>query len=112
MAATGRNAGHFNTNNDCAECHTTTSWANARYTHTSPSYPNHGRTISCTACHASNSEATWTPRTDLKPYCAACHANDYRAGKHKNASVDSLRDCAGACPKPAGEHRVTDRSWD
>jgi hypothetical protein len=88
-----------------------TAWTpTLNFVHTSPSYPgNHARQLDCTECHVSNSQAVSYRNAAYAPNCAACHANDYRAGEHRkygnvNYTVSELRDCAGSC------HTYTDSS--
>ncbi|WP_338353454.1 hypothetical protein, partial [Thalassolituus oleivorans] len=111
--STGKPSGHLVTSASCDDCHTTSAWTPASFTHSSPNYVDHGRTISCSSCHRSTPESAanaWSNAT-YAPDCAGCHANDYEPGEHRNASVSSLRDCAGSCHKSTPEHRATKRSW-
>jgi hypothetical protein len=71
----------------------------------SATYPNHGASIGCTACHATNSSvATWKFAA-YKSDCAGCHAAEFRPQQHlkylkpvpTNYSVAELKDCTGAC---------------
>ncbi|WP_338353579.1 cytochrome c3 family protein, partial [Thalassolituus oleivorans] len=111
--STGKPSDHPVTSASCDDCHTTNAWTPANFVHSSVNYVDHGRTISCSSCHQSKPESAtnaWSNST-YAPDCAGCHANDYRASKHRNASVSSLRDCAGTCHKSTPEHRATKRSW-
>ena len=111
VSAQGKPSGHFNTQLSCDSCHTTTTFANPRYTHTGPYPGDHRANLACRDCHTSNSQTIPWRFPSYQPDCAGCHANDFKAGPHKGATVSQLRDCAGSCHK-ASEHRVTDRSWD
>ena len=75
-------------------------------------YPgDHRKVNNCTGCHTTNTEApTWRSPT-YKPFCAGCHAKDYKAGEHKKVdnpkilyTVGELKDCSGAC------HTYTDNT--
>jgi hypothetical protein len=99
---------HFITTLGCEECHVTTSWTNTSYTHASPDYPIHNKTVTCLNCHKQNNQ-TITYQWPYGPDCAACHANKYVPGSHPKFgntkyTVSELRDCSGAC------HIYTDAS--
>ncbi|MCC6207038.1 MAG: hypothetical protein IT488_02635 [Gammaproteobacteria bacterium] len=101
------------TNQQCNICHNTNNWTTLAFRHSSTAYPGDHRTsLSCNDCHKTNAEIVPWPNSAYQPDCAACHAGDYKPGKHKNAAVSTLRNCAGTCHKSSPEHRVSDRSWD
>jgi hypothetical protein len=106
--ATGKPSDHFVTTQQCDSCHSTNSWTPALdYRHLSAGYPgDHGVRLSCSDCHASNSQLVPWPAPAYAPDCAACHANDYDPGEHRG-TLSQNRDCAGS-----GCHRVSDRDWD
>ncbi|PKM46492.1 MAG: hypothetical protein CVV05_02105 [Gammaproteobacteria bacterium HGW-Gammaproteobacteria-1] len=82
------------------------------FSHAGAAYPGtHRAALGCTSCHKANSEAVTWSTPAYAPDCAGCHAGDYKPGEHKNASVSSLRNCAGTCHKSSPEHRVSDRDW-
>jgi len=110
--ATGQPAGHWSTTLSCDACHNTVSWNTITHRHTSANYPgDHRVTIACTTCHSTNADTVPYRTPAYKPDCAGCHANDYKPGEHRNATVSTLRNCAGTCHKSTPEHRVTDRSF-
>jgi cytochrome c7-like protein len=105
VTSTGKSAGHFVTTLECDHCHSRTVWSPLTFKHTSATYPgDHGVSLSCADCHKSNSQQVVWPYPAYAPDCAACHAQDYRPGDHKNATVSTNRNC-GAC------HRITGRSF-
>ena len=63
-------AANFST--DCTQCHTTTTWRNANYPHTTTFPLTGGHAISCSLCHT-------TPGVfaGLNPNCFSCHQTDY-----------------------------------
>lgn len=110
--ATGKPATHFVTTLECHSCHNTNSWTTTSFTHSSANYPgNHSGRPLCSACHTSNAQTIPWPFPAYAPDCAACHAGDFKPGPHQNASVSTLRNCAGTCHKSTPEHRVSDREW-
>jgi len=129
--ATGMPRNHFVTTVDCGECHNTSTWGSVQFTHSSPSYPgDHARSVGCTDCHRSNSQAVTWEFGSYRPDCAGCHADDYRPGEHKKTEspetrydVGELRDCSGACHlytdttmtqirrSRSGEHRTRSGDW-
>jgi hypothetical protein len=129
--AHGTGQRHFTTNLACDSCHRTASWTLVAYRHLSANYPNHGASIGCTACHATNSPvATWKFAA-YKPDCAGCHAAEFRPQQHlkylkpvpASYSVAELKDCTGAChlfadkslttiqTRRSKAHRVNGGSW-
>ena len=110
--ATGKPSGHFQTSLQCDECHRTTSWASPKYSHSSSAYPSGHTGVTCRGCHTANSEAVTWSAPALKPDCAGCHSNDFKASEHKKYTKPTtvfytaaeLRDCTGAC------HTYTDSS--
>lgn len=130
--AVGVPAGHFVTTLDCKSCHAPTLWATVKYLHSSPNYPgDHNPTVTCLACHTSNTQvATWRS-VALKPFCAGCHQNNFDPAEHRkivtpptNYTAVELKDCTGACHvytdatlsviatrKNGPEHRPSDPSF-
>ena len=103
-SATGKPGNHWLTNLECDACHRTTAWTPVTHIHTSPDYPgNHRGPPPCTACHANRDAATWT-YPQYRPFCAGCHANDYRPAVDSHRGLDRDLNC-GSC------HRVTAASW-
>ena len=110
--ATGKSPGHFLTQRECDYCHSRDFWTPLLFDHASAAYPgDHRVSLTCTDCHASNAETLAWPFPAFAPDCAACHASDYEPGPHRNASVSSLRDCAGSCHQSQPEHSVNSREW-
>ncbi|MFC3119448.1 hypothetical protein ACFOHS_19325 [Jhaorihella thermophila] len=84
VSATGKPHGHFQTTLQCDECHRTTGWGNASYTHSSGAFPaGHSTGLDCTDCHRSNSASAAHTHPAYRPDCAGCHANEFRPDKHK-----------------------------
>lgn len=103
--ATGKPATHFVTQLECDNCHLQTAWTPLVFHHSSATYPgDHGVPLTCADCHKSNAQTIVWPYPAYAPDCAACHAQQYRPGDHKNVAVTVNRDC-GSC------HRVTGRSF-
>ena len=110
--ATGKPVTHFVTSLQCDECHSTSSWIpTTAYSHTSSYYPDHGSKLICMNCHTSNSQTIPWPSPAYQPDCAGCHANDYEPSHHQNASVSSLRNCAGTCHQSTPEHNAKSKEW-
>lgn len=106
ITATGKGADHFLTQIDCGTCHMTTAWTPIEFLHQSATYPgDHGVSLTCTDCHTGNAETIPWPFAAYAPDCAACHANDYRAGEHDGTLSDN-RNCGAS-----GCHRVRSRGW-
>jgi hypothetical protein len=111
--AKGKGTGHFVTTRSCDACHRTTGWTpTTPYSHMSPAYVAHSAGATCANCHKSNSEIILYANASLKPFCGACHANDFKPGEHKKVSspqilytVTELKDCSGAC------HEYTDNKF-
>ncbi|RMH42462.1 MAG: hypothetical protein D6688_10140 [Alphaproteobacteria bacterium] len=131
-SATGKPNGHFQTNRQCDECHTTTRWSGVRYSHSSGNFPTgHSSSIGCRDCHIGNSETSAWRNPAYAPDCAGCHAQDFKQGPHKKYEqpqtayyrVDELRDCTGSChvytdasmtqikKSRTGEHRASKKDW-
>ena len=58
---------------DCTLCHTTTTWLNATFDHSTTSFPLTGAhtTVACATCHTDNYAGT------LPTTCYGCHTQDY-----------------------------------
>ena len=103
--ASGKSPKHFVTTLPCETCHRTMTWTPVIYRHTSPTYVNHGTTLSCTSCHTSNAQTVPYKFPAFRPDCASCHADKYRPMSHLKFerpvnvyyTVMELKDCAGAC---------------
>jgi hypothetical protein len=129
--ASGKGPKHFVTTVPCESCHRTVSWSSVTYRHVSASYPNHGATIACSACHAGNSQVVTWKFAASKPDCGGCHTDDFRPQQHvkslkpvpMNYTAAELKDCTGACHIYADKsgttiqtrrqrlHRVNGGSW-
>ncbi|MCW8844355.1 MAG: cytochrome c3 family protein, partial [Gammaproteobacteria bacterium] len=107
VTATGKNNGHFLTNRDCNYCHTSDFWVPHIFQHMSANYPGeHRRALTCTDCHGGNSElVTWSAPA-YAPFCAGCHANDYRPSVDKHRGITLDQDCSNS-----GCHRVSDEHF-
>jgi hypothetical protein len=111
--ATPKSGDHLSTTEQCDVCHTTNGWAPAIFSHSSSgNYPgDHRRDPGCTGCHGDtiSSSIPW-PAPQYAPFCAACHANDFRSkDKHiggKNGTVEQNKNCAGS-----GCHRVSSKEF-
>lgn len=111
--ATGKPSGHINTTVQCDECHSTSTWTPDIFKHSSSGdYPgDHRRDPGCTGCHGStiSSNIPW-PSSRYAPYCAACHASDFRSeSKHiggRSGTIEQNKNCGGS-----GCHRVTSSSF-
>ena len=116
VTATGKPTGHFVLSTpslDCDSCHSSVSWLPDFYIHTGAYPGDHRNNPSCLACHTTNAEMIPWQFPAHQPFCAACHQNDYKPGPHKKSenpdtfyTVGELKDCAGACHEPPGEHSV------
>jgi hypothetical protein len=107
--------GHISTDLQCDTCHSTNGWAPTSFSHDPQgNYPgDHRRATSCSACHGNIVTTPFVyPMAQYAPYCAACHANDFRRkGKHnggENGTVEQNKDCSGG---GRGCHRVTDSEF-
>jgi hypothetical protein len=105
VTATGKGSGHMVTSRSCDACHTTTAWTPVRYTHVGAGYVAHRAGTTCRGCHTTNNETiTWRYAT-YAPYCAGCHAGDFKSDPHKKTevpttiryTVDELKNCSGSC---------------
>jgi hypothetical protein len=80
----------------CDSCHSTTRWTPASFTHSSPNYPNHGRTIACNSCHQGSPQSAanaWS-YPQYAPSCAGCHYDSFTGtGEHRNDPISSYKDC-------------------
>jgi hypothetical protein len=129
--ATGKSSGHFITNLECNECHSTAAWQPIQFSHSSPNYPgDHAGQLDCNACHLANAQNVLWAFGGYQPDCAGCHADDFKPDPHKKHenpdvryTVGELRDCTGAChvytdstlttikKSRSGEHRVNQGDW-
>lgn len=78
---------------DCSLCHTTTSFAAARFDHGATAFPLTGahRGLDCVSCHGEPFQR------DLDPACVSCHRDDYdRTSDPPHAAAGFPTDCA-AC---------------
>ncbi|MGN6106174.1 MAG: cytochrome c3 family protein, partial [Kofleriaceae bacterium] len=97
----GRNDG------GCAECHTTTAWADTgaleRHRRTRMPLTGAHATLDCVACHRRQGERTWS---DVPRDCIGCHQKDYhRADVHP---VHDGRAGGAPLPRDCGQcHRTT-----
>ncbi|MDH3535467.1 MAG: hypothetical protein OER87_06965 [Gammaproteobacteria bacterium] len=113
--ATPKPGGHLSTTEQCDKCHTTNGWAPTNFSHDpNGNYPgNHRRDPGCNGCHGPTISASipW-PFPQYAPFCAACHANDFRRkGKHiggENGTVAQNKDCSGG---GRGCHKVSDSGF-
>ncbi len=97
----------------CSACHSTSQWKPIEgYSHSSGNFPSgHRSDVKCRDCHAANNDAVSWGWPEYIPDCAGCHAGDFKDGPHKGATVSELRNCGGACHKPAGKHDPADGEW-
>jgi len=122
--------GHITTTSQCDECHTTTAWAPAVFSHdpnklTQDGYPgDHNAAPPCGSCHGNsigpitNYPSTLTYLKPLQsgeinpnPYCAACHEGNFKPnGDHNggsNGTVKQNQNCASS-----GCHNVGQRTFN
>ena len=106
--ATGKNNGHFTTNRECDECHTTNTWIPHIYMHSGLTYEplDHQGNFACTECHQANSEVIQWPTPLYQPDCAGCHFTTYRPGVDKHRGIDNDRNCADS-----GCHSISANEW-
>lgn len=104
--------GHINTDMQCDTCHSTSGWSPTSFSHDpAGNYPgDHRRSLGCGSCHGSIITTPFDyPYNQYAPYCAACHAGDFRRkGRHiggENGTVEQNKDCSGG---GRGCHRVSD----
>ena len=129
--AVGMHPGHLSTRLDCATCHSYPDWSLVRFRHTSAAYPGtHRAALSCTSCHASNTEQLPYPSAAHAGTCAGCHAKDFKPAAHPKAikglnyTATELANCSGAChvysdttqsttsrSLPGPHHRVSDATF-
>ncbi len=96
--------------NDCAQCHSTSTWVGATFKHTFPlDHHNKRQQIVCATCHARGD--------DFHSYtCYGCHAHEQSKmeRKHARLNVAELAQCA-RCHPTGHEHkgdRGRDREWE
>ena len=76
--ATAKPASHMLTSRTCDTCHAgTAAWTPQTYTHLDTIYTPHSASVSCTACHATNTEQVVWKYPNLKPGCAGCHGAQF-----------------------------------
>ena len=83
----------------CQICHDTTTWLNAKFDHSTTSYPLIGKHVNvpCAQCHVNN-QYVGTP-TD----CASCHLTDYNATNNPaHAQAGFTASACATCHTPAG----------
>ncbi|MEZ5556989.1 MAG: hypothetical protein R3E86_00365 [Pseudomonadales bacterium] len=112
--ATFKPLGHLATTVQCDECHTTAGWAPTSFRHDPQgNYPgDHRRDPGCTGCHGASVDAIFVyPSPQYAPYCAACHARDFRPkDRHiggKSGTVEQNKNCGAS-----GCHRVSASGFD
>ncbi len=107
--AIGMTNGHFATTISCDRCHSTVSFLNANFDHVGTAYPgDHRAPLDCLDCHGGNSSAVTWDAPNYQPYCAGCHARDFRPGvdRHRRGGITQNLNCADS-----GCHNVRDREW-
>jgi hypothetical protein len=86
--------------------------------------------LSCTSCHAANTEQLPYPSAAHAGTCAGCHAKDFKPAAHPktikglNYTATELANCSGAChvysdttqsttsrSLPGPHHRVSDATF-
>jgi len=79
---------------DCTLCHTTSTWLNSTFNHSTTSFPLTGAhtSVACTTCHTDNYAGT------LPTNCYGCHQKDYTAtatmaGIPNHANAGFSQDC-------------------
>ena len=114
--ATPKSQTHLSTTLQCDVCHSTDLWEPFIFSHSPQGdYPgDHRRDPGCSGCHGSSVTSTIPyPFNQYAPYCAACHANDFRSkDRHnggKSGTVEQNKDCSGG---GRGCHRVSDSNFD
>ncbi|MCG6889819.1 MAG: hypothetical protein LJE92_09545 [Gammaproteobacteria bacterium] len=117
--ATTKSSGHLNTTDQCDVCHTTDRWAPTSFSHASNSeftkqkLGTHRRDPGCNGCHGTKIGSRpdgieWLPSRapQYAPFCAACHANDFRReGDHRGGSNGTIEQNKGC--GDSGCHRVS-----
>ncbi len=76
---------------DCAVCHTTTTWTGATFNHNTTSFPLTGKhsSVACASCHVNNQYKT------LSTACSSCHLKDFQGTTNPNhVSAGFPQDCA------------------
>jgi hypothetical protein len=83
---------------DCATCHSTSSWMGANFDHSMTKFPLTGlhTTVQCAQCHVNNNY------TSLPTDCASCHLNDYNGTTNPNHKSSGLPTTCEVCHTTAG----------
>jgi hypothetical protein len=72
----------------------------------SPEYPGDHRLATCASCHTTNRDAATWNFPQYRPYCAGCHAGDYRASVDRHRGLANDLNCGNS-----GCHRVNASSF-
>ncbi len=76
--ATAKPSKHMLTSRACDTCHhSTTSWTPETYAHMDLVYTPHPATVTCIACHSSDTEQVVWKFPNFKPGCAGCHGSQF-----------------------------------
>lgn len=107
--ATAKPSWHLSTTVQCDVCHSTAGWVPDIFQHDPRGdYPgDHRRDPGCAGCHGSSIDPTFPwPYPQHAPYCAACHANDFRSVSAHNGgrsgTVEQNKNCGAR-----GCHSIT-----
>jgi hypothetical protein len=102
IATTKPATGHISTDLQCDTCHSTDAWAPTSFSHDPQgNYPgDHRRSLTCGSCHGSVVTTPFVyPYPQYAPYCAACHAGNFRSRRNHNGgtsgTVEQNKDCSG-----------------
>ncbi len=78
---------------DCSVCHSTVSWANASFNHSTTGFPLTGAhtTLACATCHVNNNYTT------LPTTCYGCHQVDYQNTTNPNHAAAQFPTTCTTC---------------
>ena len=86
---------HMLTSRSCENCHNTSSWTPQSYIHSDLVYSPHTPSVTCVACHTTNTEQVTWKYPNFAPGCAGCHGGQFsgaqRAHRSKGPAVGPPR---------------------
>jgi len=116
---------------DCLTCHSYPDWSNVTFHHSDAAYPgDHRTTLTCAACHTTNTDKVPYPFAAAAGKCGGCHVKDFKPAAHPKTvkgalySATELANCSGSCHiyseqsqdavarrLPGPYHRVSDAAF-
>jgi len=94
-----------NFSQNCQQCHTTTSWANANFDHSTTGFPLTGAhtSVLCSQCHVNGNYTLTSANTT----CVSCHLTDYNNTSNPNHAQQAFPQTCEQCHNTASWSNAT-----